>query len=116
MWSWSGLHFLGGAAPGFEQLGDLCLAEEALAAAVLGAGASTQPFQGGGRDRCGEGVADLAGGDALAEADDLAVGGVSGDALCVAVGPQERLSDVGHVRRVGQVAALLERDRLDLAQ
>src|SRR5262245_10434696 len=56
-------------------------AVEALAAAHGRPRAAAQPVEVGGRDRAGVGVADLAPGDPLAEADDLAVGRVGGDAV-----------------------------------
>ena len=60
-------------------------AVEALAAAVHHPGAAPQPVEIGRRDGGVERVADLAGGDPLAEADDAAVGGVGGDPLGVLV-------------------------------
>ncbi len=65
-------------------------AVEALAAAVHHPGAAPQAVEIGRRDGGLERVADLAGGDPLAEADDAAVLGVGGDALGVLIGAHDR--------------------------
>ena len=62
--------------PSPSRAADPGAAEEALAAAVHHAGTAPQPVEVGRRDGRGAGVADLAGGHALAEADDAAVRGV----------------------------------------
>ena len=88
---------------GLERLGALVLGErpdvgaavEPLAAAVHGAGPAPQPVQACGGDDGGVRVADLAGGDAFAEADDAPVLGVAADQAGVLVGPDEGLADVG---------------------
>src|SRR5580693_10368488 len=91
---------------GLERFGAVVLGEgpdvgaavEPLAAAVHGAGPAPQPVQAPGGDDGGVGVADLAGGDALAETGDAPVLGVAVDQAGVLVRPGEGLAEVRHLR------------------